>query len=140
MPRKTKISSKPSTQEQSNQPYLLPNDSAWGGFINIRLDESQIAAFHSWREDNGKFVAGYFDEMLGAGIKASFSFDAQNQCYICAVTGALVDVTPNSRFCSTSRASSVAEVLALTVWKHVILAKGDYGSYKPSNGSFMSFG
>lgn len=140
MPRKAKVSSVPPETKQPNQPYLIPGDAPWGGFINIKLDEEQQAAFWEWSEEHGAHIAGYFDEIIGEGIKASFSYDAEHQCYICAVTGALVDAAPGSRFCSTSRAASMADVVALTVWKHAVLAEGDYGNYQPRTSKFLSFG
>jgi len=140
MPRKSKSASSAVEPESIRQPYLLDNDAPWGGFINIRLTEEQHEEFFSWEEENREHVAGYFDEMLGAGIKASFSYDATNECYILAVTGALMGSTPGSRFCSTSRAGNFAQVVALTVWKHVVLSHGDYGNYRPKGGGFMSFG
>lgn len=140
MPRKPKSTVPEPEPTSADQPYLLPNDSPWGGFVNIRLEDEQKQQFFLWEEENKQFVSGYFDEMLGAGIKASFSYDASNECYILAVTGALMGVTPGSRFCSTSRSSTLVQVMALTVWKHVILAKGDYGNYRPKGGGFMSFG
>lgn len=136
--KKTKVAELEQTSDV--QPYLLPNDSPWGGFINIRLSEEQKLEFFAWDEENTQHVSAYFDEMLGAGIKASFSFDATNECYVLAVTGALMGTTPGSRFCSTSRGGTLAQVMSLTVWKHVILAKGDYGNYRPKDSSFMSFG
>lgn len=140
MPRKVKPPVLTSENLPSNQPYLLPSDAPWGGFINIRLSEEQHEEFFAWDEENADHVSGYFEEMLGAGIKASFSYDAHNQCFILAVTGALMGSTPLSRFCSSSRAGTLPQVISLTVWKHVVLAHGDYGNYRPKNGSFMSFG
>lgn len=122
------------------QPYFLESDAPWGGFINIRLSDQQKEEFHAWQEDNHEFSARYFDEMLGSGIKASFSYDAHNECYVLAVTGALVLDIASSRFCSTSRAGSMAEVVDLTVWKHDVLARGNYGNYKPKTGAFLSWG
>lgn len=122
------------------QPYLIPNDSPWGGFINIRLDDDQKEAFYAWEGDNGQFVPAYVDEMLGAGCKLSLSYDADHECYVVSVTGALVAASPKSRFCSNSRAGTLPQALALTVWKHLVLALGDYGNYKPRDGSFSSFG
>jgi len=137
--RSTKSRQQVETQSK-RQPYLLENDAQWGGFINIRLSEKQTDEFRVWHEGNGQYVPGYIDEILGAGCKVSLSYDAQNECFVCALTGALVDATPSSRFCSTSRAESLQAVLALTVWKHVYLVKGDYGNYQPSTGNFLRFG
>lgn len=140
MPRKKSQLVLPVEIANARQPYLLENDAPWGGFINIRLDEAQKAEFFAWHEENKEHVSSYFEEMLGAGIKASFSYDASNECFILAVTGALMGEISHSRFCSTSRAGTMSQVIGLTVWKHVVLARGDYGNYRPSNGSFMSFG
>jgi len=140
MPPRKKTSDPVEEERKSRQPYLLPNEAPWGGFINIRLDEEQTAQFFSWEEENREHVSGYFDEILGAGVKASFSYDATHECFILAITGALMGSTPGSRFCSTSRAASFFLVMALTVWKHVVLARGDYGNYRPRGGGFMSFG
>lgn len=140
MPRKSKPSVPQEQPATERQPYLLDSEAPWGGFINIRLEDEQKAQFFAWEEENNEHVSSYFDEMLGAGLKASFSFDATNECYILAVTGALMGSTPQSRFCSSSRAASLRQVMALTVWKHVVLAKGDYGNYRPKGGGFMSFG
>jgi hypothetical protein len=139
MPSRSKPKPAAIPDELILQPYLLPNESPWGGFINIRLDDAQKDEFFAWHEGNLQHVPAYFDEMLAAGIKASFSYDALNQCFVLAVTGALVNANPKARYCSTSRASSVFEVTSLTVWKHVVLARGDYGSYKPKGGGFLSF-
>lgn len=140
MPPRKKSEPKQPEPENVRQPYLLDSDAPWGGFVNIRLTDDQHDEFFSWEEANREFVSGYFDEMLGAGIKASFSYDASNECYILAVTGALMGSTPGSRFCSTSRAATLVQVMALTVWKHVVLSRGDYGNYRPKGGGFMSFG
>jgi hypothetical protein len=140
MPPRKKPDLKPIEPENVRQPYLLDNEAPWGGFINIRLDDEQTEQFFAWYEENKPNVAPYFDEMLGAGIKASVSYDAAHQCYVMALTGALMGSTPKSRFCSTSRASTLPEVTALSVWKHVVLARGDYGNYRPKGGGFMSFG
>lgn len=140
MPRKSAPQPAPVPTPTERQPYLLPNDAPWGGFINIRLTEEQVNEFEVWEETNKAYVTSYFDEIIGSGVKASFSYDADHECYILALTGALMGTTPGSRFCSTSRAGSFAQVVALTVWKHVVLARGDYGNYAPKHGSFMSFG
>lgn len=140
MPRRKSASLLALESSPDRQPYLLDNEAPWGGFINIRLEDEQKAEFFAWYEENKPNVAPYFEEMLGAGIKASISYDADHECYVMALTGALMGSTPGSRFCSSSRAASLSEVTALSVWKHVVLARGDYGNYRPKGGGFMSFG
>lgn len=140
MPAKKKTTVSVPPVRPSNQPYYLPSDAAWGGFINIRLDDNQKAEFLAWYEKNYEVVFPNLIDLLGSGIKATFSFDAEHDCFICAIQGALVGEAGNDRFVSTSRASSLVEVVALTVWKHTVLARGDYGNYRPKSGSFMSWG
>lgn len=140
MATKKKTTSATSQTRPANQPYYLPSDASWGGFINIRLDDNQKAEFLSWYEKNYEVVNAAFVDMLGVGLKATFSFDAEHDCFICAIQGALVSEAGNDRFVSTSRASSLIEAIGLTVWKHTVLARGDYGAYRPKSGSFMSWG
>lgn len=122
------------------QPYHLPNDAPWGGFVNIRLSDEQKDSFHLWLEANSAHYPADFDDMLNSGCKISFAYDAQHQAYVVSTMGALMLADPNKRFASTSRAGTLNEAIALTVWKHLELCRGDYGNYKPSDGSFMSWG
>ena len=128
----------PSTTER--QPYYLPNDAPWGGFINIRLDEEQKGEFFEWMAAHVAHYPAYFDDLIGAGLKATFSYDVENDCYILALQGGLVGSMSGSRFVSTSRAGTMSEVIALTVWKHIILTEGDYGNFKPRDLTFMKWG
>lgn len=119
--------------------YWLPSDAAWGGFVNIRLDDSQREAFGFWFGENASRVAQFLDEILGEGMKVGLSYDRENQCYIATFTGALVG-NSNERYCATSRAGTLNECLGLAVWKHIFLTQGDYGNFRPANSTFMSWG
>lgn len=111
-----------------------------GGFINIRLDDEQKREFYSWLEANAAHYSAAIDDMLGAGVKLTLAYDAEHQAYIVTVTGALVGSAPNKRFASTSRAGTLPEALALTVWKHTALTEGDYGNYSPKDSTWMTWG
>lgn len=140
MARKRKSPVAPPEKHVPDQQYDIPGDAPWGGFINIRLDDEQRTEFYNWLEPNTVHFPAMFDDMLGEGVKASFSFDAEHDCYICSVTGALVGFSPDTRYASTSRASTLNEVIALTVWKHFELCRGDYGNYSPKHAAFMKWG
>lgn len=140
MPTKKKSVSPPPITPPVNQPYYLPSDAEWGGFINIRLDDVQKAEFLSWYEKEYNSINAMYIDMLGQGIKSTMSFDAEHDCFICAVQGRLLSEAGNSRYVSTSRASTLIEVIGLTVWKHYFLARGDYGAYRPKSGQFMTWG
>lgn len=140
MARKT--SSKPPSNSagDNRQPLSVPDKAEWGGFINIRLSDDQREEFFAWYEQNPVGATAMLEDLLGAGAKVTFSFDAQHECYIVSVTGALLADSPGVRFVSTSRASTMMEVVALTVWKHFLLVRGDYGKYRPRDDSFMRWG
>ena len=140
MARKKTTPQTPPVSSKRQQQYHLPNDAKWGGFINIKLDDEQKAEFYAWLEANAAHYSATFDDMLGDGLKASISYDAEHECYILSLQGALVGNSPEERFVSTCRAGTLSEVIALTVWKHTDLTGGDYGNYKPKDSSFMKWG
>jgi len=126
-------------QRQDRGVYFTDSETPWGGFVNIRLDEQQKQAFFTWLEGASGAIHQLIDDILSQQAKVSLAYDTKNQCYIVSVTGALMLDLPD-RFVSTSRAASLHEALGLTAWKHFYLCDGDYGNYKPSDGSFMSWG
>lgn len=139
MARKAKGASNAPKAKVEQGIYWLPNEAAWGGFINIRLDDEQKSSFLAWFEDNSSTVSGYVDDVLAEGMKVSLAYDRENQCYIATFTGALVSGS-NERYVATSRAGTLNECLGLAVWKHFYLADGDYGNFKPKNSTMMSWG
>jgi len=139
MPRKKKDPSGAKTESVVQGVFWLPNDAAWGGFINVRLDDEQKQTFIEWFEEGDGTVHVYLEDILAEGMKVAFAYDRENQCHIVTFTGALVGGS-NERYCATSRAGTLTECLALAVWKHVHLAAGDYGSYRPASGKLNNWG
>jgi len=140
VPRKTKtprVQDKTATVIQGV--YWLPSDATWGGFINIRLQDDAKLAFNAWWETHPNESATILDDLLGEGAKFGVSYDRQNECYVSTLMGALVEGS-NERYCVTTRAGSLSEVIALTVWKHAYYAKGDYGSFRPATSKLDSWG
>lgn len=141
MPRKKSSSPSVDTPEK-NVPqgkFWLPNDARWGGFINIRLTDAQKGEFEAWVAEAAKHVPGYLDDHLAEGVKFGASFDRENECTVVTYTGALV-ANSNERYCCTSRAGTLDLAIALAVWKHEVLAAGDYGNFSPKTGDFLKFG
>jgi len=140
VPRKPKTNPQTTNgNKEARGLYSLPGEAAWGGFINVRLDEEQKTSFLSWIASASEAVPSLVDDILGEGMKIGFSFDMEASCYIVSFTGALVGGS-NERYSTNSRAGTLDEALALAVWKHFYLADGDYGNYKPRNGSLMTWG
>lgn len=110
------------------QVYKCDDNADWLGFVNIRLDDDAKEAFDAWLHDNAAYVTGWLDDLLTSGMKASFTYDAGNSCYIASFTGALLSPLPQ-RCATTSRAGSLSEVIALMVYKHYVVAEGNYGQF-----------
>jgi len=141
MPRKSKS---PEVQKSeilvpNNRRFVCLPDAPWGGFINIRLSENQRNDFYEWEAANVAHVAGYHEDHLGEGIKSSFAYDEENQAYICTYTGRLVDMV-QSRYSVSSRSGTINQALALAVYKHEVLAAGDYIRFSGSVKEFLQFG
>jgi len=138
--RKPKTPTVPAQTPQTIQGvFWLPPDAAWGGFINIRLPDDAKLTFDAWEEDNSGEGFQILDEVLGEGAKFGLSYDRENNCYVATLTGALVDGS-NERYCVTTRAGRLDEVINLMAWKHAYYAKGDYGSFRPKVSQLASWG
>ena len=137
MPGKRKPKT-PSVPVASRGVYYCHSEAVWGGFINVRLDDEQKAEFYTWLDGNSQHVSGYVDDLLAEEAKVTLAFDRENDCYLVTVSGALVGGS-TERYVSSSRAATLPETLALTVWNHFVLADGDYGNYR-TNGTMMKWG
>jgi hypothetical protein len=121
------------------QPFYCAQDAAWGGFINIRLEDSHKALYDAWMEDNAQHIDQYIDDLVGAGMKIALAFDIEHSAYICTFTGALMEIS-DERFVMTTRAGTLRECLGLSCWKHIELAHGRYDDFAPRTGKFMTWG
>jgi hypothetical protein len=139
MARKPKSETNKTAQVAQLRRYDTEDDATWGGFLNLRLDDTQRGYFFDWYAENLKETNQQVDDFLGEGGKVSFSYDAQNQAYIVTFTGAL---TLNHAFreSASSRAPSLDEAIALMVYKHVIIAGGNWGNFKPKHGTMSQWG
>lgn len=141
MPRKpsNKPEVPPSEDPKEPRRYTCLPDALWGGFINIRISDSQRDDFHDWEAANATHIAAYHEDLLYQGIKTSFAYDDENQAFIVTFTGRLVDMV-QSRYSVSSRAATLLQSLSLAVYKHVVLAEGDYIRFSSGVKQFMQFG
>jgi hypothetical protein len=119
--------------------YWLPPEAKWGGFLNVRLTDEQKEAFYRFAEENRGFAWQVLDNVLSMGAKLGVSYDRENQAYVVTLTGALV-AGSNERYCTTSRAGTFDEALAVAMYKHDVLAAGDYSDFMPRTGTFKQWG
>lgn len=140
MPRTTKAQAK-AKREVAPGKYSQrePGEVAWGGFINIKMDDEARLTFQAWLEGNGAAFWSLLTDVLGDGMKYGASWDAENDCFIATFTGCGVSESAE-RYCLTARAGTFEECTALLVFKHDVLAAGDWGAYRPRTGTMMSWG
>jgi len=141
MPRGKKNSDFPAAQKETpaRAKFATKEDAAWGGFVNIRLNETHREAFTAWYAQNNIYVWQAFEDILGQGMKVAFAYDAANECTIVTFTGRLLSLADDRR-CVTSRHSTPELALALAVWKHTELARGYYDGFAGDDKSQMNFG
>lgn len=141
MSRKTTPRSELDTPETNIEQgkYWSPPEAGWGGFINVRLSDKQREDFHSWEASNSAHIGAYYEDHLCEGVKFSASYDRENECFIVSYTGRLVAISPD-RFCVTSRAGTLPQALALAVYKHEVMAEGDYIRFGSGGREFLKFG
>lgn len=113
----------------------------WGGFLDIRLTEDQKAAFHLWHRERGEDIWTEFAEIVATGLKFGLSYDAAGDFYTATFTGFGEQVIGlRDRYCMTARAPQWPTALALLVYKHLVIAEGDWGNYRPTTGRMDNFG
>lgn len=110
--------------------YHIENTADWGGFINIRVNDDMRSVFTSWWGEHRTECWQALDDLMGEGMKVSLSYDNDNQCYSCAFTGRGWE-SSTKRWCMTTKAGTLDEVIALALWKHFELANGNWGDYRP---------
>ena len=139
MARKKSTNGSTPSQTVEQGAYWLPPDAKWGGFLNVKLDEAQKSAFYRFADENRGFHWLALDDALSQGLKFGATYDRENQAYVVTLTGALV-VGSNERYCSTSRAGTLDEAIAVAMYKHDVMAQGDYSDFMPRTGTFKQWG
>lgn len=139
MPRGKKAASNPAPPVPASQPYYCDPKAEWGGFINIRLSEEHRAQFDEWLKANRNNVFPAVEDLTAKGMKVALAYDEENEASVVTFTGNLVSGKP-SRWCVTTRAGSLAECMALAVWKHYVVAAENYDDYLPKSDTLKRWG
>lgn len=112
--------------------YFAPPDAEWGGYINVRVDASERADFDGWQVAEQANISRMLEDAAIEGLKLSVSYDAANSAYVASFTGAgcLAD---DARYVLSARSGDFWEAVALLLYKHHVLLRGDWGAYMPSS-------
>jgi hypothetical protein len=123
-----------SNRKKSGSEDAAPSDEVvWGGFIDLRLNDADREAYNAWTSDNEIDLWALFDDCLGKGLKYSCSWDSENECYVSTFTATL-ELSIKYRYVLTSRSSSWERSLFLLLFKHYVLLKENWATFKPSTG------
>ena len=111
----------------------------WGGYINVVLSEEEKRDYQKWSEEHATDIWKLLEDLLSEGLKYGLSYDTENTCYIATFTGNAVSVD-DKRYCLTARSGLWGDATSLLVYKHLVLAKGDWASYRPRQRRFDNWG
>lgn len=137
MPRKAKNS--PATPERKPGRFELDPKADWGGFINIKVTDEEKDTFETWWGVHRTDIWSSLEDLLGEGMKVALAYDALNECWTCSLTGKGWAAS-QLRWCMSSRAGTLDESIALALWKHFVLADGDWGDFLPKTGRKQQWG
>lgn len=138
MPRKSNGGSSNAANFRTRKRALEPD---WGGFIDVRISDQDKADFDVWATDNSGTMWGDFQDLLAVGFKFSLSYDPDGDFYLATFTAAGQDIIGiDLRCCLTARAPEWEVALHLLLFKHYVMAKGNWGSYHVKSGTFKNFG
>lgn len=139
MPRKKSANGNAPGRDVAQGRLWAEPDAAWGGFLNLRLTDTEKSAFYQHCDNSPNWHWVELDEILSEGAKLSVAYDRVNESYVASLTGRLAQCCPE-RMCATARAGTLDEAVALIVYKHVILADGDWSAYRPRTQTLYQWG
>ena len=139
MPRAVKPKSNGSFGDDNRTTSQRQVDPQWGGFLNLRLTEEEVASFKDWSSDPATQIWVIFVDVLNGDLKYSIAWDKENQCYIASLTGRLIP-GQETRYATSARAMTWEEATALLLYKHTVLADGNWANFMPRTGTLNQFG
>jgi hypothetical protein len=117
------------------------SDVPWGGYVDLRLDDDDKQQFGVWSVSEHESFWLEFMELLGKGFKFGLSYVAEDDCYLASFTAhgeRLIGL--NDRYCLTARAPAWEQAVMLLIFKHLVMARGNWGNFKPKSRKMERFG
>jgi len=129
------------SEPRKPDPVVKASDVPWGGYVDLRLDEDDKQQFAVWSEAEQQSFWLDFVELLGKGFKFGLSYVMEDDCYLASFTahGERV-IGLNDRYCLTARAPTWEQAVMLLVFKHLVMARGNWGNFKPKSRKMERFG
>lgn len=129
MARKTVQKTPDSKPQPIDQHYKPVKDAQWGGFVNIHMSEDDKRDFRLWQDQAVTEIGSLIGDVVRSGITLSLTYDAQNWCYVCSLTGSGW-LNSGFRQTLTSRGGTYQDSIELALYKHLVMAEEDWGQYK----------
>lgn len=114
---------------------------AWGGFVEINISEAEKKEFELWCVANGQTWYDQLDAIIMRGFKYGVSFVVDSDYYVSTLTGhgeQLIGL--KDRYVLSARAETMSRSACLLVYKHTVLAAGDWGQYNTRGDKGNRFG
>lgn len=128
-----------SSSSDPKQARRAADNAEWGGFINIAMTDEEKTAARNWITAFSGEVDSYLSDAVWEGLKLSVSADVSNECFIATFTG-LPYLGSKLRCSLSARGATMWEATALLVYKHYVLAEGDWGKFTASGKKKDNFG
>ena len=128
-----------SSDPNAGRKYYLPTDAPWGGFVDLRLEESERGDFDGWYTADVSDWTGVLQETLVDGMALSVKYDADSSCFTASLLGKGV-ASDDGRYCLVARGATWEEAIALVIYKHAVLMDGDWSNYRPKSRTLSKFG
>lgn len=138
MPRKARSTSDIRLPAEKSANY---NEMEWGGFINVRLTDDDKTSFGKWSIEHELTFWSDFQDYVSRGFKFGLSYNAEEDFYLATFTAggkALIGI--DARCCLTARAPAWEDAVMLLLFKHEVLAHGNWGTYRVKEMRFDNFG
>lgn len=90
-------------------------------FVNFKLNPAEKKDFETWHSEKGNAMLKALHETLEGDYKLSLSYDANNECFIAAMTGRDESLNPNR--CITMRSTDWQKALFSLAYINAVIFK-----------------
>ena len=102
----------------------------WHGIVRVPFTAEDKEGFDKWMSTVD--VADMIQELVSGDYKLTLSYDNRNDAYLCSIS--CYDASsPNYKHTMISRAASTLTVLHLAIYKHFVVANGEWHSDEPED-------
>ena len=94
-------------------------------FVDIRLTVEQRNEFATWEKREGPDLITFLQSLADDGYRVGVTWSGEHQAYTVSLTGRKSGGV-NEGLCMTSFARTLDTAMWLAIYKHVVVAEGDW--------------